>query len=347
MTKSAKIASLFSIIIIVLFLAYNSYLLPAATKGITICVEVIIPSLFPFTAVILFLFDCGILNLLSAKISVVTRCLFGLNGEAFIVFVMSLFGGYPVGAKLINKMLFEGKISENSARRMINYSVNPGPAFVILGIGKAIYNNTLVGVILYASNVLSSVLLCILLSRREIKEETKISSKIPKIQNVADSFVQSVADASSSIITICGCVILFSSIIGVISEIIKTDYLKPIVALLEISNGTIIFRNNIYLISFITAFSGFCVHAQIFALCKNFKIKYSRFLFFRIINGILSVLFSFALVKIFKPTIKTMALSGDYIFRPSIHTVALSLLLIFMAFALLISINEKRVEKKK
>ena len=341
------ISGAFALIILAGFIARPSELIQGATKGLLICADVIVPSLFPFTAVSIFLFSCGFMRYVEKAINPVTKRLFGLNGSAFCVVLMSFAGGFPVGARLIDELAAKKSISENTARRMLCYCVNPGPAFVIVGIGQTLLNNQSVGVILYFSNILSSLILCIILSIKEQKEKRQSSYRQSSTESVSEIFVRSVSDASSSIIGICSFVILFSTLIQILLSISQNELTDRISALMEISNGTVLFSKNIVYLSFLTSFSGLCVHMQILTVCKNFKVRYLTFLISRIISGLLSMSITTLFLKIFRISVPVISLNRNLFDNLSGVSLPLSAALIFMSVTLLISLKQNNVEKCK
>lgn len=347
MIKKSVLIGIVSLFVLIVFLLFPNEMLLAAASGISICGKIIIPSLFPFTVLALILFNSGFAFVLGKLLNPVSLKVFGLDGHLFAIVIMSFIGGFPVGAKLVNQSVKNELITEKTANRMLYYSVNPGPAFVIIGIGEAIFHRTDIGIIIYISNLITSLILCLICSFKERKSINKLTIEKSKKTYIADTFVNSVADACSSIISICGFVILFSTIIGVLLSVFPVENIKPLIALLEISNGTVLYSRNIYILSFLTAFSGFCVHAQIMSVSKNFRVRYIPFMLVRIFSGILSVLFTFIMIKIFKPSITTLAINADYIFDLSAETIVLSAALIFMSMTLLISVKQKYVENKR
>ena len=102
-----------------------------AKEGLMLCGSIIIPSLFPFTFCVMFINKSGILKFLK-PLNPITQFLFHLNYYEFSLFLLSLIGGYPLGAKLLN----QSGINDKKAKIMINYCINAGPAFVVLAVGK-------------------------------------------------------------------------------------------------------------------------------------------------------------------------------------------------------------------
>ena len=66
--------------------------------GLTLCGQVVIPSLFPFLALSSFLVQSGLAQRAGHLLEPITKLLFRLPGAAGSAILMSLIGGYPVGA---------------------------------------------------------------------------------------------------------------------------------------------------------------------------------------------------------------------------------------------------------
>lgn len=340
------ICGVLSIILLAGFLSEPKLLIQGAAGGMLLCAEVIIPSLFPFSVITLFLFSCGFTKHIERLLNPISRATTGLSGEGLLMVIFSFLGGFPVGAKLIDKSFSEGRISKSTAERMLCYSVNPGPAFVIIGIGQTLLNNTKIGVILFFSGILSSLTVCFALSNFEKKEEPiKTPIKDNEIK-LTDTFVASVFDSSYSIVGICGFVILFSAIISIISHYSDGNLTRRLLALLEISNGVTLFPNRITFLAFLLSFSGLCIHFQILSVCKDLSVNYKKFVISRIVCGLLSAAYALTLLKVFKVDCSVIALNKELFSNLTIVSFPLSAALIFMAITLLLSVKQNFVEKQ-
>lgn len=320
----------------VLVIVYPKVAASGVINGIDICGKTVIPSLFPFTVCILFLQNSGALNL--SFLTPVTNRLLGLNGNAFSIWLTSLVGGYPVGAKLINASVKKGELTPKSASYMLNFCVNAGPAFIISAVGQGAFKSIKIGVILLAAHILASFLL--LVASRLIFREINVNYNKKGQISFADNFVLSAADGSQALITICGFVILFSAI----TEFFKNGQLEMIGYLLEVTRAVTQVKN-LYVISFLLGFSGFSIWCQIFAIAREFKVNVWWFVLSRALHGILSALITFGQVKIFKVTIPTFSLGG---FEGEVFTatpqIAVSLVVTVIVF--IISVSSKNFTGK-
>ena len=318
------------IILILLIYAVSIAAFPSgsssgALNGIKMCCSVIIPSLFPFAVATLIIFEY------------ISRGIKPKNYSA-IIMLFSFIGGYPVGSKLIENAYASGIISKKKAELMLGYCVNSGPSFIIIFVGNGVLKSRTLGFVLLLSNLLSSLIIFLIYRRLEKSEYTYDKGKI-EILNFSDSFVKSTYDAAYSMIGICAFVVLFSSIIGTVTEIFCGSNIKQLTMILEVSNGIIQAKGNILIISFLLGFAGISVHFQILSLCNKLKPNYMRFLFSRIFHGLLSAGITFLIIKCFKIRIPTL-LPTVYSVTVSEKTLLFSLFLMLTSIIFMVSISK-------
>lgn len=330
---------LISVFLMFLFIFFSEEGVKGAVKGLVMCSDVVIPSLFPFGVFALFLYNSNVFIALEKKLTPFSKFLFGINGRYLTIFIMSFLGGYPIGAILLENLYSKGEISKKTAEKMLIYSVNSGPAFIILGVGQGVFSNIKIGILLFASNFLAALLLSVLL-RKKSSYENKAKTDYEQ-KRLTDTFVESTAQASNSILSVCSFVILFSGIIGIISALpINTAVLNFLSGFLEITNSCFNVGKNVYLLSFLLGFGGFCIHFQILSVLKTLKPSYILLFFSRIAHGFLSLLFSMMLFKLFPVSIETLAQNAV---GGKISSISLpfSAFLIFMCATFLFSIKDR------
>ena len=306
-----------------------------AVNGLKISSAVIIPSLFPFTVCSVFFQKCGGLLWLSNKLDKFTDLIFKISGTEFSVILLSLLGGYPIGAKIADELYASGILDKQTAKRLLRFSVNPSPAFFISMVGMNIFKNTSVGILLFVSNLLA----CFILNFLSIckNKKPKALRTIPfKNENLSDALVKSVQSGAEIIINICAFVILFSAI----SEILKamTINLKVysfICPFLEISFGI----NEItkvgiptHFYGFLLTFGGISTICQIKQSSKNINPSFFYILFYRIIHGLATLVISLILFKIFPLSSDVFSSTANIklaeypIFAPSVMLIIFSVL---------------------
>ncbi len=331
----------FLIIISILFLGGLILINPeisleGAANGLFLCGRVIIPSLFPFAVCVLFAMKSDIVKYLSF-ISPISEKFFNLNYELFSVLILSMLGGYPIGAKLLNEKAKENKISGNSAGIMLNYCVNAGPGFIILAVGKGMLGSKTIGYILFFAHIISSLIMAVIFGlfiKKDVKNKTAPKIKI----GLTDSFVNSVSDAASSVFAICSYVIFFSVIMSFTKHYSeKIIILNLITPLLEVTNSIPDFQN-ILAVAFLLGFAGISIWCQILSMSRLIKIKLSVFIASRITHGVLSACITAVLLKVFKISVTASAFLQA---KPFYDNIALSFSMLSMVIILIISLFGK------
>ena len=69
-------------------------------------------------------------------------------GEGSYAFIMGIISGYPVGAKIVNKFIEDGTCTKQEAERMLAFTNNSGPLFIIGTVGISLFGDTTIGIIL-------------------------------------------------------------------------------------------------------------------------------------------------------------------------------------------------------
>ncbi len=298
MKNMSKILSIsFAVLMIILILLFPDISSKGISRGLIIAANVVIPSLFPFMVCVLMIIKSGftIKNKLLDKI---LYKIFGHSFDMFFVFILSMIGGYPVGAKLINELCSQKIFNEKTANLMLAYSVNAGPAFIVLIVGGA-FNSKKIGLLLLVSHLLTSLIIA-LFSAKWLKRYTIHSYKAIVLKSFLDNFVESVADASSSILNICSFVILFSGINSYIDYFFSNMTSIKLISLFTEVTSAVVNCKNIYIASFLLGFSGISIWCQVLAITKNMKINKFRFVLSRIVHGTISVIITKILILIFK-----------------------------------------------
>lgn len=108
--------------------------LAGAADGIELCIRSVAPSLFPFFVLSMVL--TGVLGGTSIALLRPLSRLVGIpeGGEGLLA--VGLLGGYPVGAQSIAQLYRDGQLTRQSARRLLMFCSNAGPAFLFGIVGR-------------------------------------------------------------------------------------------------------------------------------------------------------------------------------------------------------------------
>lgn len=188
----------------------------AASDGLTLCLNVIIPSLFPFFVISTLAVDLGLAAKIGRLIEPLMRRLFNVSGACAAAFVLGFVGGYPVGARTAISLYERGECSRREAERLLSFCNNSGPAFILGVVGTGVFSDNRVGLLLYLVHGLASVLCGICFRRwRGGSDVTRprIRQSSTARPGFAAAFTGGVKSSFASTINICGFVIFFTVLI--------------------------------------------------------------------------------------------------------------------------------------
>jgi sporulation integral membrane protein YlbJ len=235
---------------------------------------------------------------------------------------MGFVAGYPMGAKIIRQLLDADTLSPSEAQKMLCFSNNCGPLFIVGTVGSLMLNNTSIGYFLLVIHLLSALLISLIFSsygncsvrkNHITRHEGSSPIKLSALLNDA------VKNAMDTLVCIGGFIIFFSVIASIISTspiiiyIINSDLVHSIspgisssiiTGLLELSNGINKLCNlnmvSIYrlaLISFMISFGGLCIHFQTSYVLGNCHFSLGIYVIAKLMQAFLS----FILVCFFYP----------------------------------------------
>ncbi len=304
--KNIVISTLITLIFGVLFSIYSAQTKVGIISGITACTVMVIPSLFPFMALCNFFQFSGGADFLNKIFKHPAKLLMGKYYNFFSVYLMSLIGGYPVGAALLNTLVKKGLTDKDTAQTVLMFSINSSPAFLVLAVGEGMLFSAKIGWIIFLINLLTSLITLILVTRLT----PKVSKKHPRWNegvktgylSLADAFVEGVMKASTSMLFLCGFVVLFFGLNEIFSYIPFGRLTVIISALGEVTSSCAMLSaggGTLPLISAVTSFGGMCVLFQIVALSKEFSPKWWMIFSVQAFKGVLSCFLTWVTLKIF------------------------------------------------
>lgn len=285
----------------IMLLFFPSIASDGAYNGINICLKSLIPSLFPFLVLSLFLTESSISKRIFKIPSVFLSKISGLDKDLCDIFFLGMIGGYPSSAKNISTLCKDKKISPQNAIVMLRFCTNAGPSFLISAVGSKMFLSDGIGAILFASSVMSSFTLIFVYARKiKIDKDCYFKTKRPSISN---SLVSSVKSSCGAMCTICAFVILFSVFAAFIPNIDRELSLHKgiFIGIFEVTSGVMIVAEDISLARVLIAsalcgFGGFCVIFQICAIFSEAGISIKGFIYSRILNATLNALYTFILL---------------------------------------------------
>ncbi len=281
----------------------------AAANAISLCMAVVIPSLFPFMVLSSLCVQTGMAHRLARWFETPMSYIFNLPGACSSAFVLGLIGGYPVGAKTAFDLYRRGLCTKDQCARLLMFCSNCGPAFIFSAVGAAIFNDLKAGLIIYLCHVASAVVIgfcAALLSRVYPSAAPKALSSGSPLPSLPSAFTGSVTSSIGAMINICGFVIFFAVLMSMLNASGAMDAVCALVplggreafrallsGLMEMTGGVasigalaVPYHVAMALCAAIVSFGGLSVHCQVLSFSEP-DVPMSRYFIGKSMQGLL------------------------------------------------------------
>ncbi|MDD6808384.1 MAG: hypothetical protein PUD72_08105 [Oscillospiraceae bacterium] len=267
-----KIAPLIlALFLAVLLIVRTECVSDTVVKTSHLCADTIFPSLFPFMV-------------LSNFISIYLKG--SKKSASFSAIILGIIGGYPVGIKTVATLLENKKIDIKDAQILSLFCFGSGPAFLISTIGVGFFHSIKIGVVLFLSQLITTLIIGLLVLRKyKISSE---SNQVIKNVSLTDALTTSVSKSVEGIFLICAYIIIFSVFISLVTSFYNTDKIRLALSVFEVTNGCNELSisgsslTTVPLAAALLSFGGLCVHAQVLSDLKYIGLDYKKFLIVRV-----------------------------------------------------------------
>lgn len=229
--KKNALSIIFCIFAILLVIFSKSNLV-AAQKGLLLWATAIVPSLFSFFVATELLSYTNVVKYLGKFLNPIMRPLFNVPGEGAFAFLIGLISGYPVGAKIVSNFTAEKICTKEEAERMLAFTNNSGPLFIIGTVGITLFGNTTIGILLFITHVLACISVGIILRFISLNKlhfkfcyriyssntYTNRPDKNIPLSSLGEILGKSITNSISTILLIGGFVVIFSVIISILNQ---------------------------------------------------------------------------------------------------------------------------------
>ena len=247
MIKVLKFKKMIIPTIFVLFtmalVCFSSSNLSAAYNGLVLWSTSIIPSLFPFFVATELLSYTNVVKYLGSFFHKFMKPLFNVRGEGSFAFIMGIISGYPIGAKIVCDLRKSNACSNEECERLLAFTNNSGPLFIIGTVGIKMFGSSTIGVLLIITHILACVTvgICFRFWKRSAlthligtTSNTVNSISRVNISNLGDIINKSITNSISTILNIGGFIVIFSVVISILKHSHFILLLTPILNFLHI-----------------------------------------------------------------------------------------------------------------
>lgn len=315
------------IIFTICLLMFSNNNLIAAQNGLALWAKSVLPTLFPFFVATELLCQTNFTYILGKFLNRFMKPIFNLPGESAAAVILGTISGYPVGAKVVVNLKNQKIISKIEAERLISFTNNSGPLFILGTVGVAMLGNYKIGWILLASHILASLAVgyCFRFWKKDKFDinfrERKFNSQLApiKVSDIGEILGNAIKKSIMSLLSIGGFIVLFSVILSILETSgimnIFTNTLYPLgipkdisvstlTGIIELTNGLNLTSAlydtlptfTLLLISFLLGFGGISVLFQVYSIISKENISIRPYFYGKLLQGIFSVIFTFLLI---------------------------------------------------
>ena len=327
------IFTIFLLMFTICLIIFSSSNLQAAKNGLVIWATSVVPSLFPFFVATELLSFTNVFHIFGRFFNIFMKPLFNISGEGAFALIMGIISGYPVGAKIACDFRKKNIISKTECERLLSFTNNSGPLFIIGTIGIGMYRNSLIGFLLLITHILASFTVGFSFKFWKknfttdiFRHEKEHYIKNISFQNLGEILSNSICNSISTIMMIGGYIVLFSVIISIfkVSKLlnifslfalpffyyfrIPLTFICPfLTGILEITNGIALISNiqiktisiNIILTSFLLGIGGLSVFLQILSIVSKTDLSIKPYIIGKLLQGVFAAIYTYLFIQLF------------------------------------------------
>lgn len=286
-----NIIIIYIFIILELLILFNSNIIIKSVNSSSLMfIKKIFPSLFPTMVIGNILIKSNVYLIIPKKIKAFLFKKFNFSNSTMELFFISLITGSPSSAMYINNYLNNDLINKKEAEALLCSTHFINPLFIVAGVGVGVFNSVKIGFVLLIMLFIST-LIKIYLNKNNFKNNKKINLNI-KNTNLITNITSSIKESINALLLIFGIVVIFNILVSLVSNILDLSGLASCIinGLLEMTGGIIKLSNlniNIYIKIFLAYyflnFGGLCIQMQSMSMIDNKKIRYLKYLIFRLL----------------------------------------------------------------
>lgn len=330
-----NIIPVFFCIFIIGLVVFSKSNLSAAKSGLLLWANNVVPSLLPFFIATELLGYTNVVSKVSKLLNPIMRPIFNVPGCGAYALIMGIISGYPIGAKIVTKFREDNLCTVSEAERLLAFTNNSGPLFIIGTVGITMFGNTTIGILLFITHLLACISVGIVFrfwkykdKKTDIKFNTYNNQKnIVSFSNLGEVLSKSILSAINTVVLIGGFVVLFSVILSILKNSnilsILTSLLSPIFNIFGINNpqfvngllsGVIELTNGVQLISgiaykqislniilsaFLLGFGGISIILQVFSITSKSDISIKPYIIGKLLQAFFAVFYTILFINIF------------------------------------------------
>lgn len=308
--------------------------LSAAKSGLVLWANSIVPVLFPFFVATELLSHTNLPYYLGKILNRFMKPIFNIRGEGSFAFIMGIISGYPIGAKIAANFRKNDICSKAECERLLSFTNNSGPLFIIGTVGVTMFGNSTIGFLLLITHLLASLTVGFIFRFWKYKEDLyykpqtnyQNSNDNISLSNLGGIIGNSISSSINTILLIGGFVVLFSVIISILQTshllLLMSSILNPLLSLLhipidfssgiisgllELTNGLNVICNihikqisiNIIIASFLLGLGGLSILLQVWSTISKTDLSIKPYILGKLLHACISAFYTFLFLQNF------------------------------------------------
>lgn len=301
-----RIITLFCICLLLFLLVHPEEALLSAKDGMSLWLNVMIPTLLPFLILTGILLKAGNIPQLLEPLAPFWKHFFGISPAGAYVLILGFLCGYPMGAKLAHDLYINHQISQREGEYLLTFSCNASPAFIFSYLSQNILEGKIPPHSLLLI-LLSADFVCMLFFRFLVYHGNTVSSVKPEYRK-KETYQQdstgvildvSIMSGFETITRLGGYILIFSLLFTGFyhywpfcsqNKILLTSPIELTTGLHQIAQSAFSWKIKYITSMTLTAFGGFCVMFQTKSVLEE-KLSILPYIFAKCLNASLVFLF--------------------------------------------------------
>lgn len=293
--------------IIFILIVFNKDLVSSTiVTSFYIWFNTLVPSMMPMFILSDILINYNFIMYVPNFITNFISKLFNISKNAVLTLLISLFSGFPGNGLAIKTSYDLNLISHEEASHLLLFVHFANPLFVLWTLGGFYLKNTLYGIIILISHILSAFIIGIIFRSKNHPSKTNYISKTNNCQSFNSIFSNSIKKSINTLLMVSGTVTSFLIISTLICHILSLNsllstfvkgILEMTMGLSSLSNLDIPIIYKIVFSSSIISFGGLSIHMQVSSITED--IPYINYFKGRVIHSLLSGILSLILFILF------------------------------------------------
>lgn len=239
--KARQFSRYFWMACVIFFIAsmvtYPKEVYEASVRGLKAWWDIVFPALLPFFIGAELLMGFGLVRFMGVLLEPVMRPLFNVPGSGSLVMAIGYTSGFPISSFVTAKLRKEGLCTRGEAERLMSFTNNASPLFMLVAVSVGMFNNPSLGILLATTHYLANLTVGLGL-RAHSRKERETTPFYPSSEHLLKRAFRelkkaqaedtrpfgkllgdAIATSADKLLVIGGFVVIFSILISVLKEI--------------------------------------------------------------------------------------------------------------------------------